>query len=74
MSSSMGDGPHDNPLTTQMPSYHDIPQGDMYIEYAVVFPTEVSDSSRQSEWRFRLDRTAIPSAAAHHSHSITLTS
>ncbi|KAL1408814.1 DnaJ-related protein scj1 [Vanrija albida] len=30
-----------------MPSYHDIPQGDMYIEYSVVFPTSVSDGTRK---------------------------
>ncbi|GFZ44621.1 hypothetical protein JCM24511_02345 [Saitozyma sp. JCM 24511] len=29
-----------------MPSYHDVPQGDMYIEYSVVFPTEISGASR----------------------------
>ena len=33
----------------QMPSYHDIPQGDMYIEYSVIMPTEVSESTRHSE-------------------------
>jgi DnaJ-related protein SCJ1 len=32
-----------------MPSYHDVPQGDMYIEYSVVFPAEISDASRASE-------------------------
>ena len=32
-----------------MPSYHDIPQGDMYIEYSVVLPTEVSETTRQSK-------------------------
>ncbi|GMK53526.1 hypothetical protein CspeluHIS016_0101120 [Cutaneotrichosporon spelunceum] len=30
-----------------MPSYHDIPQGDMYIEYSVVLPTAVSDGTRK---------------------------
>lgn len=30
-----------------MPSYHDIPQGDMFIEYSVVFPTAVSDATRR---------------------------
>jgi DnaJ-related protein SCJ1 len=32
-----------------MPSYHDIPQGDMFIEYSVVMPTVVSDGTRRSE-------------------------
>ncbi|WRT63412.1 uncharacterized protein IL334_000317 [Kwoniella shivajii] len=30
-----------------MPSYLDIPQGDMFIEYSVVFPTEVSDDTQE---------------------------
>lgn len=30
-----------------MPSYHDIPQGDMFIEYSVVLPTAVSDATRR---------------------------
>ncbi|ODN75494.1 hypothetical protein L202_06625 [Cryptococcus amylolentus CBS 6039] len=30
-----------------MPGYMDIPQGDMFIEYSVVFPTEVSKETRQ---------------------------
>ncbi|RSH88403.1 DnaJ- protein scj1 [Apiotrichum porosum] len=30
-----------------MPSYHDIPQGDMYIEYSVVMPTVVTDATRR---------------------------
>ncbi|BEI83167.1 hypothetical protein CcaverHIS002_0310350 [Cutaneotrichosporon cavernicola] len=30
-----------------MPSYHDIPQGDMYIEYSVVMPTAVTDGMRK---------------------------
>lgn len=33
----------------QMPSFHDIPQGDMYIEYSVVMPTEISEETRHSE-------------------------
>ncbi len=32
-----------------MPAFHDIPQGDMYIEYSVVMPTAVSDGMRKSE-------------------------
>lgn len=32
-----------------MPAFHDVPQGDMYIEYGVVFPTVVSDTTRRSE-------------------------
>ncbi|ORX35044.1 hypothetical protein BD324DRAFT_633722 [Kockovaella imperatae] len=30
-----------------MPAYHDKPQGDMFIEYSVVMPVEVSAESRQ---------------------------
>lgn len=30
-----------------MPSFHDVPQGDMYIEYSVVMPTEISDGTRE---------------------------
>lgn len=30
----------------QMPSFHDVPQGDMYIEYSVVLPVEVSAAAR----------------------------
>lgn len=37
-----------------MPAYHDIPQGDMYIEYSVVMPTAVSDGMRKSESAMRL--------------------
>ena len=32
----------------QMPAFQDVSQGDIYIEYSVVFPTEVSESSRKS--------------------------
>lgn len=32
-----------------MPSFHDVPQGDMYIEYSVVMPTEISDDTRNSK-------------------------
>ena len=31
-----------------MPAFQDVSQGDIYIEYSVVFPTEVSESSRKS--------------------------
>lgn len=30
-----------------MPSFHDIPQGDMFIEYSVVMPTAVTDATRR---------------------------
>ncbi|WVR03272.1 hypothetical protein IAU60_000263 [Kwoniella sp. DSM 27419] len=30
-----------------MPGYSDVPQGDMYIEYSVVMPVEVSEDTRQ---------------------------
>jgi DnaJ-related protein SCJ1 len=32
-----------------MPSYHDIPQGDMFVEYSVVMPTAISDATRRSK-------------------------
>ncbi|KAK8844597.1 hypothetical protein IAR55_006444 [Kwoniella newhampshirensis] len=30
-----------------MPSYMDVPQGDLYIEYSVVFPAKVSESTQE---------------------------
>ncbi|WVQ64558.1 uncharacterized protein L199_002725 [Kwoniella botswanensis] len=30
-----------------MPAYSDVPQGDMYIEYSVVMPTEVTDDTQE---------------------------
>lgn len=30
-----------------MPSFHDVPQGDMFIEYSVVMPAAVSDDARR---------------------------
>jgi hypothetical protein len=35
----------------QMPAYHDVPTGDMYLEYTVVLPSEVKPESRHREWR-----------------------
>ena len=37
-----------------MPSFHDVPQGDMYIEYSVVLPTTITDDTRKSEISFNL--------------------
>jgi len=34
----------------QMPSFHDVPQGDMYIEYSVVMPTAITSETRESEF------------------------
>ena len=34
----------------QMPSFHDVPQGDMYIEYSVVMPTAITSETRESEY------------------------
>jgi hypothetical protein len=33
-----------------MPSFHDVPQGDMYIEYSVVMPTAITTETRESEF------------------------
>jgi hypothetical protein len=33
-----------------MPSFHDVPQGDMYIEYSVVMPTAITSETRESEF------------------------
>lgn len=38
----------------QMPSFHDIPQGDMYIEYSVVMPTAITTETRDSEFQLFL--------------------
>ncbi len=32
-----------------MPAHADVPQGDMFVEYTVVLPTEVSSPTRKSE-------------------------
>jgi hypothetical protein len=34
----------------KMPSFHETPQGDMYIEYSVVMPIDISSDTRHSEW------------------------
>lgn len=40
-----------------MPSFHDVPQGDMYIEYSVVMPTEISEDTRHSKYMILLSRS-----------------
>lgn len=54
-----------------MPSYHDVPQGDMYIEYSVVFPTEISGASRASEFdrSETLTPFCLPAASSPHASS-----
>jgi hypothetical protein len=46
-----------------MPSFHDVPQGDMYIEYSVVMPTAVTSETRESE--FWSNRPFLPPLFDH---------
>jgi hypothetical protein len=61
-----------------MPSYHDVPQGDMYIEYSVVFPTEISGASRASEFSeakvslLSAASSLARDAASRHESSLTI--
>lgn len=47
-----------------MPAYHDVGQGDMYIEYSVVLPTEVSDTSRRSKSRMHASKIRLMDPSA----------
>jgi hypothetical protein len=55
-----------------MPSFHDVPQGDMYIEYSVVMPTAINTETRESE--FSSERPFCPLLLDHNLFAVlTLT-